>query len=312
MASIREVMAAGTAWPLARMIGQNRLRLVAAAGAAQEDAAALTVNYATIATTGPGQGVRLGYAVGAAWNALLNLGPDPVLVYPAEGESINDLDPDLPLAVPPGNLLLALPSVDHWLALSAPGDAGAIADAPGDGMLYGRLAGAWSPVPPPGIGDAPGDGQLYGRAGGLWVLVPLEPLGPDAPFDGLVYGRSMGGWTASPAEAPEDGALYARQNGGWALVPPPGSPAAAMTVAAGPSAAVPAGTGRVYVTTTDFVTLTLPPNDCLVLDRAGDRSNPVMAAAPAGASINGMAQYALVNPWQTAMFLWDGASFAVL
>lgn len=88
--------------------------------------------------------------------------------------------------------------------------------------------------------------------------------------------------------------------------------ATSVTITTGPAAEIAAGTGRVYVTTTDFVTITLPPNDCLVVDRSGNRSNPIMVAAPAGASINGMAQYALVNPWQPAMFLWDGAAFGVL
>lgn len=83
-----------------------------------------------------------------------------------------------------------------------------------------------------------------------------------------------------------------------------------LTVSAGPAAVIPDQTYRVCVTTTDAVTLTLPHNDCLVLDRTGNRTNPILVAAPASATINGLPQYAMVNAWQAVNFLYDGAGFA--
>lgn len=88
--------------------------------------------------------------------------------------------------------------------------------------------------------------------------------------------------------------------------------ASPITINAGPAAIIPDGTARVYVTTTAALTLTLPHNDCLVMDRSGNRTNPITVAPPAGATINGAAQFAIVNSWQHVMFLWDGAAFGVL
>ena len=219
MASIQEIIGVGTPPILARMLGQNRLRTILAEGSSQADANPLTVNFGTIGTSAPGQGVRLGYARAAALTALFNLGPDSVLVYPAEGDTLNDLGADLAITVPAGNLLIAVPSMDHWLALSSPGDLGSFADAPADGGIYAREDGAWVPA----VEEAPEDGQPYVRAEGDWVVMPVPPpSGTDAPLDGLAYGRAMGDWAPVAPEAPEDGGLYGRQSLGWAPVPPPG------------------------------------------------------------------------------------------
>lgn len=239
MAHIQELMAAGTAWQLARMLGSNRLKTVMATGVGQDTAAPLNVNYCAVVAggdgiEGPPLGVRLGFANAGALTAIFNLGPAAILVYPAEDDTINDLGPNEPLTVPPGNLWLGVPSVNQWLALSAPADGGAIGDAPANGVLYGRQNGQWAPASPP--------------------------------------------------------------------IPPP----AMLWIDAGPGQVIPAGTVRVYVTTTDLVTLTLPLNDCLVLDQSGNRtSNPIVVNPPTG-TINGLSSYAMVNPWQAASFLFDG------
>lgn len=56
--------------------------------------------------------------------------------------------------------------------------AAGLADAPSDGVLYGRLDGEWVAAPEPGgggdsgIGEAPEDGGPYGRQDSEWVLLP--------------------------------------------------------------------------------------------------------------------------------------------
>lgn len=86
-----------------------------------------------------------------------------------------------------------------------------------------------------------------------------------------------------------------------------------LMISAGPAAVIADGVYRVCVTTTDAITLTLPLNDCLVLDRTGNRTNPISVMPPAGMTINGLAQFAIVNPWQSVNFIYDGAgSFAVI
>ena len=115
MAHIHELLGLGVPPLLARVLGSNRQATVAAQGASQADATPLIVNFALLTTSGPGQGVRLGLATGAWLTTLYNVGPDPVQLYPAEDEVINDEAPNQPMSLPAGQSLLAVPSVDRWL-----------------------------------------------------------------------------------------------------------------------------------------------------------------------------------------------------
>lgn len=151
MAHINELMGAGVPARLARMLGSNRLQTVWAAGASADDATQLAINFALLATTGPGQGVALDYATGAAVTTLYNTGPDTVLVYPADGDAFNGQPPDLPLALSPGATFLAVPAVDAWLVVIG----GSLAEAPSDGAMYARQNGMWVPVPPIPAAGAP-------------------------------------------------------------------------------------------------------------------------------------------------------------
>jgi hypothetical protein len=70
MAHINELMGAGLAARLARMLGSNRLQTVIAAGSSAADATQLAINFALLATTGPGQGVALDLPPGGGHRAL--------------------------------------------------------------------------------------------------------------------------------------------------------------------------------------------------------------------------------------------------
>lgn len=93
-----------------------------------------------------------------------------------------------------------------------------------------------------------------------------------------------------------------------APVPPP---PVSMTVSTATPVTVPNGTSRVYVTTSAAVSITLPRNDCLIIDRTGNRANAITVIAPSTTLINGVANYTLVNSWQASMFIWDGSGFGV-
>lgn len=216
MAHINELMGAGVPWRLARMLGSNRLQTVIAAGSAADTATQLAINFALLATTGPGQGVALDYATGAAVTALYNTGPAAVLIYPAPGDAFNDQAPDLPLSLAVGASFLAVPAVDAWIVVT----------------------GANPPLPP-----------------------------------------------APPA------ALWVGSGGMTALMP---------------------GIGRAFVNVAALVTLILPRNDCMVMDRGPHAGTyPITVAPPSGATINGNPSFVLVSDWQTARFSYDGVNFGV-
>ena len=258
MAHINELMGAGVPARLARMLGSNRLQVVMAGGSSVDDATQLAINFALLATTGPGQGVALDYATGAAATALFNTGPDQVLIYPAPGDAFNNQAADLPVALDPGATFLGVPAVDAWLV-----------------VIGGNLA------------DAPQTGQVYGRRNGVWVPLPIT------------------------TDAPSDGGMYGRQNGMWIPIPPPGPPVT-LTISAGGTTAVAAGTTRVYVEAGALVTVILPGNDCLVADRAPQAANyPITIQAPGTATINGNLSFVLVNNWAIARFIFDGSNFGV-
>jgi hypothetical protein len=236
MAHINELMGAGIPWRLARMLGNNRLQTVYAAGSSEADATQLAINFALLATTAPGQGVALDQATGAAVTALYNTGPNPVPIYPAPGDAFNSLAVDLPVTLSPGLTFLAVPAVDAWLVVTGGG-----------------------------IGEAPTDGRMYGRQGGAWVAVP-----------------------------------------------PPGTPPPAVTITAGGTANVLPGVGRVFVNAGAAVTVVLPNNDCLVMDRGPQAGSfPITVQAPAGTTIDGNPSYVLVTNWASARFVYDGANFGV-
>jgi len=67
-------------------------------------------------------------------------------------------------------------------------------DAPSDGVLYGRLDAAWSPVPD-GIAEPPSDGALYGRQNAAWAKVPGSPYG-----DWTTFGLTFDGVTDETAK----------------------------------------------------------------------------------------------------------------
>lgn len=84
------------------------------------------------------------------------------------------------------------------------------------------------------------------------------------------------------------------------------SPFAALWVSSAGTTIIPADTGRVYVTIDALVTLVLPPNDCLVLDRSGTRVNPITVTVTAPGTINGLSNYNMVTAWQVEQFFYDG------
>jgi hypothetical protein len=214
MAQIREIMAAGVQAQLARMLGSNSFTTVAASGNTQATATRLRVNYAALTTTADNQGVRLGHASGAALTALYNVGPSGVTVYPAEGDAINQLAPNVGLLLTAGSTLLGVPSVDHWLinAASAGADPG-LGFTPG-AFLVGAANGAAisslytsensagvtmnfsasPPVPNPPIVAAARSLMLQNDTD--WTLMILNSLAPNA---GGLAGVGRRGSYAAPA-----------------------------------------------------------------------------------------------------------------
>jgi hypothetical protein len=213
MAHINELMGAGIPWRLARMLGNNRLQTVWAAGSSEADATQLAINFALLATTAPGQGVVLDQATGAAVTALYNTGPNPVLIYPAPGDAFNSQAADLPLPLAVSATFLGVPAVDAWL---------------------------------------------------------------------VVVGGSL-------------------------VTTPP-----AMSIGAGGTVYVPPGFARVFVNAGAAVTVVLPNNDCLVMDRGPQAGSfPITVQPPAGATISGNPSYVLVGNWASARFVYDGSNFGV-
>ena len=95
-------------------------------------------------------------------------------------------------------------------------EAGAVTEAPDDGVQYGRQSKAWTPTLP----EAPNDGKEYARKNEAWA----ETAGfPEAPVDNKLYGRENAGWAEVPdpgiADAPIDNKEYARLNGDWVEIP---------------------------------------------------------------------------------------------
>jgi hypothetical protein len=258
MAYKNELMAAGTPWGLAAMLGSDAVVRVAAAGSSVADATELGANLCRIHTSGPGQGVALDYARASAITALYNEGPDAVLVYPAPSDTFNDLAIDGGVVLGYGGTFIAVPSGEAWVVGVT------LEEAPAGGGMYVRIAGGWAPLPP--FPEAPGDGQVYGRQLASWVALPLAPTPP---------------------------------------LPP-------LSVTAGGAVTVADGVYRVYVNVAATVSLTLPHNDCTVMDRSGAASAwPITCLPPAGATINGAASWVIVNDWQAVRFLWDGANFGL-
>jgi hypothetical protein len=88
------------------------------------------------------------------------------------------------------------------------------------------------------------------------------------------------------------------------------TPAPPLWVTTGGSFPIPDGTTRVFVNAAGFAILTLPHNDCLVMDRGGQAGNyPISIVPPSGATINGLVGFSLVNAWDGMRFVYDGTNF---
>ena len=149
------------------------------------------------------------------------------------------------------------------------------------------------------VTTAPGDLAIaVALAGGVFALayLPVTPVTaglPEAPADGLAYARQVHSWTAIPNAAMT-------------------APVAPLTVNTAGTTAVPAGCARVFVTAMAPVTLELPPNDCLVMDRGPQAGTSPITCMPPVGSINGQPYYALVGDWDSAQFIWDGTTMGVI
>jgi hypothetical protein len=127
MATIREVMAVGTAYPLARMLGSNEYA-VEAEGTDQASATLLEGNFVLIeSATGEDAGVRLKSASGQFIHAIINLTTFVVWVYPDGSETINGMLPGHPFVLEGGDAMIAIPARRQWIA----GGGAAVAAAPG-------------------------------------------------------------------------------------------------------------------------------------------------------------------------------------
>jgi hypothetical protein len=84
-----------------------------------------------------------------------------------------------------------------------------------------------------------------------------------------------------------------------------------FSVTSGGAVTVPAGTGRVFVSSTTAVTLTLPANDCLVMDRLGNAGAVPITVNPPSGTINGNPGYVIANNWGSALFVFDGTNYGV-
>lgn len=95
-----------------------------------------------------------------------------------------------------------------------------VAEAPDDGVLYGRQSKTWQPVPDPGIEEAPNNGSLYGRQSETWLVVP-DPGIEEAPIDSKEYVRVNQSWKEIPEdqtgvpEAPINTKTFARKDASW-------------------------------------------------------------------------------------------------
>jgi hypothetical protein len=205
MASIREIMAAGTPAQLARMLGSNQLQIVNAGGVDQASATPLTVNFALIETPANNNGVRLGYASGAAVTVLLNTGPQPCLVWPAEDDALNGQAPNQPLALAAGSVFLGVPSIDEWLAVVAP-PGGGVPEAPLDGQLYGRQSAGW-------VALASALATTFLPLAGGTMAGPIVLSGPPTAAPQAATKAYVD--AAPPGEAPVDGQIYGRQSAAW-------------------------------------------------------------------------------------------------
>lgn len=332
MAEIHELMLAGVPARLARMLGQYRVRSVAAAGSSAEDATELTTNFCVVTTSGLGQGISLDYASGAALTALYNAGPYDALIYPAPDDSFNNQAPDLPVTLPVGVTMFAVPSAQSWMVTTG----GGIGDAPFDGGVYGRQNGMWAPVDAGGAATAPmwvtlpgsytvtpGISRIYVNATGNVALTlppndvvvldrggnagtyPITCYPPAGNINGNPSFVMVGAWRA--AGFVWDGANFALGPVSDAVVDAPPS-----WVTTGGTTAVIPGVDRVFVDVAAMVTLALPPNDILVADRGGNAAGfPITCQPPAGATINGNPGYVILEPWGLAQFLWDGTGFGI-
>jgi hypothetical protein len=133
---------------------------------------------------------------------------------------------------------------------------------------------------------------------------PRQQSGPNIPdtsYSGPVSLQQPAAWTydKDPASG-QSRATY------------PGIVVSGGTYTPSAGGAVPAGADRVYVNIAAPVTLTLPANDCLVIDRSGHADiNPITCNAPAGTTINGNPGYVIATSWGSAWFVFDGVNFGV-
>jgi len=91
-------------------------------------------------------------------------------------------------------------------------EAGAVSEAPDDGVQYGRQSKSWTPTLP----DAPNDGKEYTRKSQAWTEITGFP---EAPQDSQLYGRENSAWKKVPdpgiEDAPVDNKEYVRVNQSW-------------------------------------------------------------------------------------------------
>jgi hypothetical protein len=208
VANIDEIMLAGTPAALAPMLGSDQLEIVNAAGVDQASATPLTVNFALIETPANDNGVRLGWAAGAGITALLNIGPQTCLVWPAEDDALNAQAPNEPIALLPDYLLLAVPSVDQWLVVITPAD-GEILEAPVDGQIYGRRLAGWVAL------ATTLATTFLPLAGGAMAGPIVLPGAPSAALQAVTKAYVD---AAPPGAAPLDGQTYGRQSAAWAAL----------------------------------------------------------------------------------------------
>jgi len=117
MPTKREVMAAGTAAPLARMLGSDLVLPVIPAGTDQASATQLEANAVLLQPTANNQGVRLPAARGKYFYILRNpSGAHTVLVYPHGSEIINARAPGGAWPIGPSQTALFVPASNRWIA----------------------------------------------------------------------------------------------------------------------------------------------------------------------------------------------------
>jgi hypothetical protein len=171
---MREVMAAGTAAPLARMLGSREYSVIAA-GFNQATATLLEGNFVLIeSATGDGAGVRLKPATEQYVHAIINLSWFSVAVYPDGSERINGMGPGTPFIMEGGEAMFAVPARRQWIAGAGaavtpsvinPAVAGQAAYYATDGSVLSGAGAVWFPggdtlavgapmaSPPPTVGS---------------------------------------------------------------------------------------------------------------------------------------------------------------